>query len=435
MIRCATRSVARLACLAAAAALLIGCSTTASYKPSAIHLPQVAPDARLPGKLLIYTTTEDENYTYKGSGKSLTSLGYTMVVPFGRIVKSMAGDVYGPLFDEGYDFANVTTSTRAYEVILRPRVERFEYRFNQAINAGAAITPQVNMCLAVALLDPSGAAIFERTYESGWVDGPSYAASFQPGEFVNDAINSALAQVMVRSTSDITSAYRRSVRSFSPGSPVPASDPDIRRSGTGFFITENGYLLSNFHVIGSARGVKVKIGKELLDAVVVKTDATNDIALLKVDGHHSALSFAPGHRVTLGAAVFTLGFPNPELQGVEPKLTDGVVSGLSGAQDDPTQLQISVPLQPGNSGGPLVDSAGNVIGIVKARLSDLNTLRATGTLPQNVNYAIKSAYAQALIESIPEVVDKLGAQKMVVDRSYEQVVSEIQKAVVLLLVY
>ena len=118
----------------------------------------------------------------------------------------------------------------------------------------------------------------------------------------------------------------------------------------------------------------------------------NDIAVLKVSGSgfHSSPITQSGS-VKLGDSVFTIGFPNPGLQGVQPKLTDGKVNSLTGMRDDPRCFQISIAVQPGNSGGALVSSAGNVIGIVTARLSDEVALLTSGALPQNVNYAIKSS--------------------------------------------
>ena len=177
----------------------------------------------------------------------------------------------------------------------------------------------------------------------------------------------------------------------SPQKDVLATLPDsdnLMASGSGFFISADGYLITNNHVVKGARRVKVKTADGIFPATVVRTDSTNDLALVKVSGKFKALPVSTSE-VQLGDAVFTIGFPDPKLQGTDPKYTDGKISSLEGIQDDPTEFQISVPVQPGNSGGPLVDMAGNVKGVIVARLNDFAALRSAGGLPQNVNYAVK----------------------------------------------
>src|SRR5208282_2594685 len=105
-------------------------------------------------------------------------------------------------------------------------------------------------------------------------------------------------------------------------------------------------------------------------------------------GSFPALSISRAESADLGQEVFTIGFPNIVMQGIAPKYTDGKISSLAGMMDDPTEYQISVPVQPGNSGGPLCDANGQVVGIVVARLNDLTVLQASGAVPQNVNYAV-----------------------------------------------
>jgi len=126
---------------------------------------------------------------------------------------------------------------------------------------------------------------------------------------------------------------------------------------------------------------------------------------------------------------------NTLVQGVEPKLTKGEVSSLGGAQDDPRHFQISVPVQPGNSGGPLVDRSGNVIGLVTARLGDIATLKITGSLPQNVNYALKSSFVTAFLETLPEVSGKLKTPRPAKERPFSEVADEVKQSVVLVTVY
>jgi uncharacterized protein len=215
-----------------------------------------------------------------------------------------------------------------------------------------------------------------------------------------------------------------------------AGDEPVKASGSGFFITDDGVFLTNFHVVDGASRIVVNTKHGSFPAKVVKLDSANDIAIIKVSGSSfSSLPVIPSRAAKLGDSVFTVGFPNPQMQGTEPKFTDGKISSLSGVQDDARQFQISVAVQPGNSGGPLVNSTGNAVGIVTARLSDRAALEVSGALPQNVNYALKSSYALSLLESIPELARKLKEPWPTKERKFDQVVKETQEAVALVLVY
>jgi serine protease Do len=144
---------------------------------------------------------------------------------------------------------------------------------------------------------------------------------------------------------------------------------------------------------------------------VVKVDAANDLALLKAEGRFAALPVVVSRAVRLGSTVATVGFPNVGLQGFAPKLARGEIAALSSALDDARYFQISVPVQPGNSGGALVDERGNVVGVVSAKLSARVMLAATGSLPENVNYAVKSSFLLSFLEAVPEVSAKLKAAR------------------------
>ena len=110
------------------------------------------------------------------------------------------------------------------------------------------------------------------------------------------------------------------------------------------------------------------------------------------------------------------------------------IASLSGAGDDPRYFQISVPVQPGNSGGALLDEHGNVIGIVSAKLNAAAALAASGALPENVNYAVKSSFLLSFLESVRGVEAKLKAPNTK-DERFEEVVKSAQNAAVLVLVY
>jgi S1-C subfamily serine protease len=208
-----------------------------------------------------------------------------------------------------------------------------------------------------------------------------------------------------------------------------------RFTGTGFFVTDDGYLLTCCHVVQDAARIAVRTKAGTFAATLVKADKANDVALLKVAGKFPALPVGSSRGVKLGESVFTIGFPNIELQGFAPKLTKGDISSLTGVQDDPREFQISVAVQPGNSGGPLVNLGGNVVGIVAAQLADIVTLETTGSLPQNVNYAVKSSVLNVLLESLPEISPKLPQANSIKDRKFEDVEKEAEGAVALVLVY
>jgi S1-C subfamily serine protease len=140
-------------------------------------------------------------------------------------------------------------------------------------------------------------------------------------------------------------------------------------------------------------------------------------------------------RLREGSKVFTFGHPNPSIQGLDPVYTSGDISKLSGIKDDPRTFQISVPIQPGNSGGALIDEHGNVVGVVVARLNALKLLATTGNLPQNVNYAVKSTRLLSLLEEhIPKAGEKLKESHPRKSRDLAKVRDEVKRATVLILV-
>lgn len=212
--------------------------------------------------------------------------------------------------------------------------------------------------------------------------------------------------------------------------------PAYLGSGSGFVITPDGYILTCAHVVVKAGEIKVKLGERTLVAKTVRIDLDSDLALLKVypEERIPSLAFSENRSATLGQEVFTIGYPNPALQGVAEKLTRGSVSSLAGAFDDPRYYQISVQVHPGNSGGPLLDGNGNVVGVVKSRLKDDVVLNKTGSLPQDINYAVKSTYALSMIDSMPEVAGALLAPD-VSPRPFADVVLLAERGVVQILTY
>jgi tripartite-type tricarboxylate transporter receptor subunit TctC len=164
-------------------------------------------------------------------------------------------------------------------------------------------------------------------------------------------------------------------------------------TGSGFFISANGHFITNQHVIDGADEVRIRTNDgRTYRARVIKAEAGTDLALLKVDeGQFRPLSITNSVGIRRGENVYTLGFPQIQIQGLEPKLTEGTISSLSGIGDDPKSFQISNPIQAGNSGGPLFTEEGQIVGVVRSSLSASYMQKTYGTIPQNVNYAIKSS--------------------------------------------
>ena len=155
-------------------------------------------------------------------------------------------------------------------------------------------------------------------------------------------------------TPEQISEAQKLVREFKPrkesSSDNSTSPENPTASGSGFFITDDGYLITNNHVVKDATKIRLATSAGTIDAKVVQVDAANDLALLKAVGTFSPLPIAASRSAHLGGTVATIGFPDPTLQGFSPKLAKGEIASLSGAGDDPRYFQISVPVQPGNSG-------------------------------------------------------------------------------------
>ncbi|MFA6561029.1 MAG: tetratricopeptide repeat-containing serine protease family protein [Verrucomicrobiia bacterium] len=218
----------------------------------------------------------------------------------------------------------------------------------------------------------------------------------------NAQARDGIREISLRMTADEIAEARRRADEFRKSRGEPT-----RASGSGFFVTEDGFFVTNFHVVRDATRIIIRTDAGNLPAQLVTADKVNDLALLKTDGTFKPLPLSSSRDTKLGDTVFTVGFPNIHMQGTAPKLTDGKISSIVGLEDDPRFFQVNVAIQPGNSGGALVNERGNVIGIITLRMTESIAYQRTGALPQNVNFAVKSAYALALLESQPAVIVRL----------------------------
>jgi lipoprotein NlpI len=165
-------------------------------------------------------------------------------------------------------------------------------------------------------------------------------------------------------------------------------------TGSGFVVSEYGDLVTNEHVVSGCRTVAVKQGGRSYLATVLASDKDNDLALVRMPPQVKPTEIATLRQsppLRAGEQAIAFGFPLAGVLATEGNLTIGYVSALHGLGDDPNSIQITTPIQPGNSGGPLLDSSGNVIGVVTAKLDALNIMRIFGDVPQNINFAVDLA--------------------------------------------
>lgn len=185
------------------------------------------------------------------------------------------------------------------------------------------------------------------------------------------------------------------------GAPVPGQPRGARpnpraqaSSGTGFVVAPE-HILTNHHVIEGCARIFVRTADNRTLAVTERpaADARRDLAVLRVRGSPGPVLAFRANQVRRGEGVVTYGFPLAGLLSSGPTLTTGEVSALAGLGDNDQQFQISAPVQQGNSGGPLLDRQGNVIGVIVSKLNAARIAQRTGDIPQNVNFAVKGSEA------------------------------------------
>ncbi len=200
------------------------------------------------------------------------------------------------------------------------------------------------------------------------------------------------------------------------------------------FVVAPGYIVTNKHVVGDNKNVLfIRQDQSSFEGELVLDDADNDLALFYVAPEQIKLTPLPlvSENTSLGTQVFTIGFPHPAVLGISPKMTMGYISSERGFEDNPRSFQISVPLQSGNSGGPLLDMQGNVVGVTSWKLNADSMFRLTGDIPQNVNYATKVSSLKKLLNTIPI---KWQSQKTQKSRpSLDTLVKVVQKSVFIVL--
>ncbi len=176
----------------------------------------------------------------------------------------------------------------------------------------------------------------------------------------------------------------------------------VTSTGTGFIVSKDGVIVTAYHVIADKNKIEVQCGnKSWHTASIDRFSVGNDVALLNVDlSTDKWIPLISADIASVGDEVYTVGYPVVEVLGPEPKYTNGVLSSKSGIKGDQSFMQTTTPVQPGNSGGPLILKKKGVIGVIVSTAAVAEFYQTTSALPQNVNWSTKSDYVGLLQSSI-----------------------------------
>jgi len=202
-----------------------------------------------------------------------------------------------------------------------------------------------------------------------------------------------------------------------------AAKPTQHAFGTGFFVSSDGEILTNNHVVAGCRNLTIKGG---LPVQVISRNPASDLAVVKAEIRPDQIAvFRSGPSPKLGDTVVTFGFPLPGVLSSEGNASTGILSATAGLQNDIRFVQISAPVQPGNSGGPVFDTSGHVIGVVVAKLDAMRVAQFTGDIPQNVNFAVHWSEVRALLDEQGIRYKKLPSQQPIGTRAVAKIGAQI----------
>jgi hypothetical protein len=179
-------------------------------------------------------------------------------------------------------------------------------------------------------------------------------------------------------------------------------NPDETRevaSGTGFYVSDDGHIITNHHVIDGCMDIKVQSQGELIPTIRLAEDEQNDLALLKVSQKPRYVFALSNNSPYPLQEIIVAGFPFGDRYSSTLKFTKGIVSSLAGLGDNYSEIQIDAALQQGNSGGPIIDEYGNVVAVAVAKLDAKYMFENFGIIPENTNFGVKASAARNLLEA------------------------------------
>jgi len=261
--------------------------------------------------------------------------------------------------------------------------------------------------MATAVLPPNVARTFQKASLMVVTTGNSNALQFNltstaPLLAVLANCVSTVKAGGIDNAGEFTAPKTAAAKTDAPNSPKAGKSGGGSQTGTGFVISANGHIITNHHVIDGCVGdIKGNLTGEAASTLrVVNSDSANDLALLQGPADQFKTFVRIRDRaIHSGDSVVAIGFPYHGLLSSDFTVTTGIVSSLSGMLNDTRHLQISAAVQPGNSGGPLLDTSGEIVGMVAGKLDALRVARYTGTIPENINFAIKTGALRDFLDN------------------------------------
>ena len=225
-------------------------------------------------------------------------------------------------------------------------------------------------------------------------------AQVRRSEFTPPEPGTDIAEALGLACERIATGVKPDTPQIAESKPAPKPAARGNTSGSGIVISESGHILTNQHVVNACDAHEViDDNNKPLKATLLAADTQRDLALLTVDRRYNNVARVRDDAAPrLGESVTVVGYPLVNVLGTKPSVGFGHVSSTTGIRDNQTQMQISVPIQRGNSGGPVFDQAGNVIGMVVSKLDALKIAKRIGDLPQNVNFAIRGEVLRGFLE-------------------------------------
>jgi len=249
-----------------------------------------------------------------------------------------------------------------------------------------------------------------------------YANDSHKYDFTKDFEGFTIASLKTKTTTKKTEPKKTEPKQSEPGKLYAVA------SGSGFFINASGNIISNNHVVDSCGSIKVHYNGAVKPVTILATDYMNDLSLMKADIKPNDYFSVSASDAILLDEIYVAGYPFGKVVSSSVKVTKGVVSALTGLGNNYSNMQIDAALQPGNSGGPIINKKGNVVGVAVAKLDYKAIIEDFGAIPEGTNFGIKSSTVQQFIKA-NNVSSKTGGYK---EMSTQDIGNKIQKATVYL---